>query len=101
MPTQHVNLVGSAATNVTDSLTLTDGMNYTAQAQGGAVRITEKTDAADIDLTDNTERAAAESNAFYLVTGEEIVLRQISGSEIFAWSAGSSPTRLVVSTGYS
>ena len=101
MATQHVNLSYDAATNITDGLTLTDGMSYTAQAQGGAVRFMEQADATDPDFTDDTERATAESNSFIIHANGDATLRAASGNEIFAWAATRAGARLVVSTGYS
>ena len=100
MPTQHVELAADAATNLTDDLSLVDGMNYTVQALGGTVRVVEIADATDIDLSDNDERATAEGNAFYVQALGEFTIRQVAGNEIFAWG-DNCPCRLVVSSGYS
>ena len=101
MATQHVDLTYGAATNITDSLSLTDGMTYTAQAQGGPVRFMEQDDAADPDFDDATERATAEGNSFLIHADGDATLRTVAGSEIFAWAANRAGARLVVSTGYS
>ena len=101
MATQHVNLSYDAATNITDGLSLADGMTYTVQAQGGAVRFTEQDDATDPDFTDATERATAEGNSFIIHAGGDATLRAVAGSEIFAWADTRAGARLIVSTGYS
>ena len=100
MATQSTTLGTAAAVNVTDGLTLTDGMNYSAQVQGGTVRIVELADAADLDLTDDAARATAEATAFRYPQGSTFTIRAVAGQEIFAWSEDT-PARLVISTGYS
>ena len=100
MATQSTTLGTAAAVNITDSLSLADAMNYSAQVQGGTIRIIEMTDAADLDLTDATARATAEATAWRYPQGSRFPIRQVSGEEIFAW-AESTPSRLVISTGYS
>ena len=111
MATQHVDLTPSAAVNVTDSLSLGDGLSYRCQVLGalgggysvrgtGTVRILERADAADLDFTDASVRAAADADAFQYLSGEEFTVRGVAGEEIFAWSEGGN-ARLVVSSGYS
>ncbi len=100
MATTHADLTETGATNLTDDLSLTDGMTYSCQVLGGTVRLVEIADAADLDITDATARATAEGNAFRYHAEQHFTLRAVTGQEIFAWSEGGS-ARVVVSTGFS
>ena len=76
--TDEVLLTRDAATDVTASLTLVIGTNYTLQARGGDVLLTEQAAAPDI-TTVATHLAKADSDDPWIHTAE-------SGINLYAWA---------------